>query len=122
LRSTTKCEYFQWLKFFRCYSLLWVPDIKPNCFNLHKKNIKKVIARLYFCILRNEITEKQCQIRNFAEVRNFAWHRVRRKNAESCRSRLRHSRSVATSDACMAWWSQKFRKSETSLGTGVKIL
>jgi len=28
------------LKFFPCYSLLWVPDIQPNCFNLHNTHQK----------------------------------------------------------------------------------
>jgi len=36
-----------------------------------------------------KITEKQWQVRNFAEVRNFTWHRVGKKNTESCRRRLR---------------------------------
>jgi len=27
LKSTTKSDDFQWLKFFRCYSLLWAPHI-----------------------------------------------------------------------------------------------
>jgi len=35
-------------------------------------HIKKGIARLYFFVLRRKITEKQYQVRNFAEVRNFA--------------------------------------------------
>jgi len=57
---------------------------------IYTTHIKKAIARLYFFILRNEITEKQQQVRNFAEVRNFAWHQVHfQKNAESSRSRLR---------------------------------
>jgi len=58
LRSTTKSENFQWFKLFPCYSLLWVPDIYPKCFNLNN-TIRKVIARLYFIILRSKITEKR---------------------------------------------------------------
>jgi len=33
------------------------------------------MTRHYFLILRSKITVKQQQVRNFAEVRNFAWHR-----------------------------------------------
>jgi len=69
MRSTTKSENFQWLKLFPCYSLLWVPD--QNVL-IHTTHIKRVIARLYFFILRSKITEKQYQVRNFAEVRNIA--------------------------------------------------
>jgi len=42
---------------------------------IYTTHIKKVIAKRYFFILRSRITEKQYQVRNFAEVRNFAWHR-----------------------------------------------
>jgi len=42
---------------------------------IYKTHIKKVIAKLFF-ILRSKITDKQLQVRNFAEVRNFAWHRI----------------------------------------------
>jgi len=38
-------------------------------------HVTKVIAKLCVFILRTKITEKQLQIRNFAEVRNFTWHR-----------------------------------------------
>jgi len=34
-------------------------------------HVTKVIAKLCVFILRTKITEKQLQIRNFAEVRNF---------------------------------------------------
>jgi len=46
-------------------------------------HIKKVIARLHFFIVRSTITDKQHQVRNFAEVRNFAWHRKRTWNWNS---------------------------------------
>ena len=39
------------------------------------KDIKKWITRRYFFILRSKIAVKQRQVRNFAEVRIFAWHR-----------------------------------------------
>jgi len=39
---------------------------------IYTTHIEKVIARLNFFILRSKITEKQQQVRNFAEVRNFA--------------------------------------------------
>jgi len=48
LKSTTKPENFQWLKLFRCYSLLWVPDIKPKCFNLHNTHQKSNCQTLFF--------------------------------------------------------------------------
>jgi len=47
---------------------------------IYTTHIEKVIARLNFFILRSKITEKQQQVRNFAEVRNFAWHRQHDKN------------------------------------------
>jgi len=35
--------------------------------------------------LRSKITEKHYQVRNFAEVRNFAWHRLRKIfKSDSC--------------------------------------
>jgi len=48
---------------------------------IYTTHIKKVIAKLYSFALRRKITEKQYQVRNFAEVRNFAW--------QECRSGLR---------------------------------
>jgi len=39
-------------------------------------HIKKVIARLYFFILRSKITEKNNRSEISAEVRNFASHRM----------------------------------------------
>jgi len=33
-------------------------------------------------MLRGKITEKQQQVRNFAEVRNLAWHRIGFFNAK----------------------------------------
>jgi len=58
LRSKTKSKNFQWFQLFPSYSLLWVPDIKPKCFNLHNTH-QKVIAKLYLFILRSKITDKQ---------------------------------------------------------------
>jgi len=69
LRSATKTEIFQWLKFFPCYSLLWVPGISNQTVLFYATHIKKVIARYYLFVLRSKITENQYQ------VRNFAWHR-----------------------------------------------
>jgi len=43
---------------------------------MYTTHIRKLIARLYFFILRSRITEKQQQVRKFAEVWNFAWHRI----------------------------------------------
>jgi len=57
-----------------------IPVLQACCGNLtsnqnvliYTTDIKKRIARLYFFILRSKTTEKQQQVRNFAEVRNFA--------------------------------------------------
>jgi len=35
------------------------------------QQIKEVIAKLYFFIMRNKISDKQLQVRNFADVRNL---------------------------------------------------
>jgi len=35
-------------------------------------HIKKRIAKLYFFIVKSKMSEKQQQVRNFAEVRNIA--------------------------------------------------
>jgi len=43
---------------------------------IYTTHIKKVIARLYCFILRSKIAEKQSQVRNFAQIRNFPWHRA----------------------------------------------
>jgi len=40
-------------------------------------HIRKRITRRYIFILRSKITEKQEQVINFAEVRNFALHQRR---------------------------------------------
>jgi len=47
LRSTTRSENFQWWKLFPCYSLLWVPDIQPKCFNLHNTHQKSNCQTLF---------------------------------------------------------------------------
>jgi len=49
-------------------------------FQFYTTHTKKVIARLYFFILRNKLTEKQQQ------VRNFAWHQdhIFRLRLHSC--------------------------------------
>jgi len=39
---------------------------------IHTTHIKKVIAKHNFFILRSKTTGQQQQVRNFAEVRNFA--------------------------------------------------
>jgi len=43
--------------------------------SIYTTHIEKVIAKPYSFALRRKITEKQCQVRNFAEVRDFAGHR-----------------------------------------------
>jgi len=53
LRSTTKSKNFQWLKLFPRYSLLWVPDIYPNCFNLHNTH-QKSNCQILFVYFENE--------------------------------------------------------------------
>jgi len=54
----TRSENFQWLKLFPCYRLLLVLTSSQNAL-IYTTHIKKVIARLYFFILRSKITEKQ---------------------------------------------------------------
>jgi len=39
---------------------------------IYTAHIKEVIPKLHLFILRSKITDKQQQVRNFAEVRNFA--------------------------------------------------
>jgi len=39
---------------------------------IYTTHIKQVIAKLYSFALRKKIAEKQYQVRNFADVRNFA--------------------------------------------------
>jgi len=47
---------------------------------IYTTHIKKVIAKLTSFTLISKITYKQQQVRNFAEVRNFAWHWSRSSN------------------------------------------
>jgi len=57
LRTTTKSEHFQWLKLFPCYSCCGFLTSSQNVL-IYTTRIKKVIARLYFFILRSKTTEK----------------------------------------------------------------
>jgi len=43
---------------------------------IYTTHFNKCITRRYFFILRSKITEKQQQVRNFAEVRKFARYRA----------------------------------------------
>jgi len=43
---------------------------------IYTTHIKKVIAKLYSLPLRSKVTDRKKLVRDFAEVRNFAWHRA----------------------------------------------
>ena len=71
---TLSPKFFSGHSCSRTVSLLW-------CLTSNQKvlicttHFKKVVAKLYSFILRNKISEQQYWVRNFAEVRYFAWHR-----------------------------------------------
>jgi len=71
LKSDIKPNILHWFYLFPYCTLLWVSVISPKSFNLHNTH-QRVIAKLYYFTLRTKITDKKYQVRNFAEVRNFA--------------------------------------------------
>jgi len=71
LKFNINSNIFHWFYLFPYCSLLWVSDISPKSL-IYTTHIKKVIAKFYSFTLRSKETDKKYQIRNFAEVRNFA--------------------------------------------------
>jgi len=67
----TKSEKILIAEVIPYYSLLWYLTSNQNIL-ICTTHIKKVIAKLYSLTLRRKMTERQQQVRNFAEVRNFA--------------------------------------------------
>jgi len=73
LRSTTNPKIFNVESFSRAIACCWYLTSNQNVL-IYTTHTEKAIARLNFVVLRSKTTEKQQQVKNFAEVRNFAWH------------------------------------------------